>query len=101
MTRNDQLADVIRLACLTASRTNAEQRALIALAWDCDREHNANTTTNRRRGARSKPDWQLQDLVSLAVASRDLDPADGDREVPTPKRWAETWARWMGELADA
>lgn len=96
MTRNEQLAEVIRLACLTESRTNAEQRALIAWAWDCDVEHNKNTTPNRRQRAAN---WTPQDLVSLVISSRDLDPSDGDREVPSPKRWAERWAMWQREWA--
>src|SRR4051794_24323452 len=69
MTRNEELAAVIRLACQVESRTNVEQRALVALAWDCDIEHNKLTVTNR---ALKQPDWTPQDLVSLVINSRVL-----------------------------
>lgn len=93
MTRNDELAAVIRIACLTECRTNAEQRALIALAWSCDVEHNKLTVTNR---ALKQPDWTPQDLVTLVLDSRVED--DGDRFVPAPKGWAKRWASWERDL---
>lgn len=94
MTRNQQLATVINLACLTEDRSDDEQRALIACAWDCDREHNKNTTNNRER---RKPGFRLQNLVELADTTRDIQ--DSQKKIPPPKRWAETWKRWREELS--
>lgn len=94
MTRNEELAAVIRLACLTECRSDQEQRALISLAWRCDVEHNKLTTTNR---ALKQPGWEPQDLVSLVRASRVLE--DGDREVPAPKGWEKRWESWTREMA--
>jgi hypothetical protein len=98
VTRNEKLAAVIRLACLAEHRTNAEQRALIAAAWACDVEHNRDTVTNR---ARREPGWQPQDLVSLVVGSRRLDPDDGDWPVAVPKGRAKRWATWGYDFAEA
>lgn len=88
-TRNGQLAAVIRLACLIEDRTDDEQRALIAWAWTCDREHNKDTTTNVARRA---SDWQLQDLVMVVHETRVL--GEGHKHVGPPPRWNETWDRW-------
>lgn len=96
MTRNEQLALVIRLACLTEHRTNDEQRALIRWAWDCDVAHNKNTTSNA--AARQRPGWELQNLVAEVMTSRKLDADYKDRPVPPPTRWEERWARWLSEL---
>lgn len=89
MTRNEQLEMVVRLACLTEHRTDQEQRALLAIAWRCDMENNRQTVTNR---ARRRPGWEPQDLVSVVDATRVLE--DGQRDVPVPKGWVETWERW-------
>jgi len=89
MTRNEELAHVVRLACLVECRSDEEQRALIATAWRCDMEHNRQTTTNR---ARRKPGWKPQDLVFIVQETRVLE--DGQHEVPCPKGWAARWARW-------
>jgi hypothetical protein len=89
VTRNEQLREVIGLACLTEDRTDAEQRALIAWAWDCDVKHNANVVTNKER---SKPGFALQDLVSIVQESRLLQ--DGQHEVKNPNRWKERWLIW-------
>lgn len=88
MTRNEQLALVIRLACLTEDRTDAEQRALLDFAWKCDVEHNQNTTGNRER---EKPDFVLQDLVNEVVETRD----PGQRALALPKGRDRRWVLWM------
>lgn len=89
VTRNEELAEVIRLACLTEHRSNVEQRALMALAWDCDRANNKNTATNR---ARQSPTWRPFDLVSLVDQTRVLE--DDDKPVPLPKNWEKQWNTW-------
>lgn len=95
MTRNEELAAVIRLACQIESRTNAEQKALVALAWRCDVEHNQQTTTNT---ALRQPGYQQQNLVSQVLDSRVCE--DGDREVPPPKGWEKRWATWARYLEE-
>ena len=92
MTRNEMLRTVVALACETESRTDNEQRALIALAWECDCEHNKLTSTNR---ARRKADFEMWDLVSLVDSTRYLD--EGDADIPMPKNWNDRWARWVRE----
>jgi len=92
MTRNEELALVIQLACITEDRDDAEQRALIAWAWDCDKDHNRNTITNRARRA---PNFELQDLVSLVQMTRVIEPERKQHEVKNPNRWKETWAMWI------
>lgn len=42
----EQLAAVVELACLTESRTNDEQKALLAVAERCDKKRNAKVSTN-------------------------------------------------------
>lgn len=91
MTRNEQLAVVVHLACLTADRTDPEQRALLAVAWECDKHHNQQTSGNR---ARRRPDWQPQDLVTETTTTRNVDPDAGEHPIAAPKGWADTWARW-------
>lgn len=91
VTRNGELAEIIRLACLIEHRTDSEQRALIGWAWDCDRAHNRDTTANKARHA---PGFELWDLVTLVDSTRVLEA--GDRPVPIPARWAETRKRWEG-----
>lgn len=44
----DDLAMVVRLATLTESRTNAEQKALLAVAERCDKKANAKVSSNVR-----------------------------------------------------
>ena len=94
MTANEQLADVIRLACLTEHRTDAEQRALIDTAWRCDVTNNALTATaiNRRRR-----DWRPTDLVGLVMESRVL--VDDDKPIPPPKARDRRWQTWEREGA--
>lgn len=87
MTRNEQLALIIELACLTEDRTDAEQRALIDFAWRCDVEHNQNTITNRER---RKPGFELQDLVTIVMETRDRD----QRVLAPPKGWEKRWELW-------
>lgn len=74
---------MVRLACLTEDRTDAEQSALLAVASRVDREHNRMTVGTRTWG----PGWSLQrplsDLVSLAMDTRVL--GDDDEEVGPPK----------------
>lgn len=89
MTRNEELAAVIHLACLTEDRTDREQRALIAIAWRCDQEHNRQTSHNP---ARRKPSFRMQNLTALVNDSR-LHDRD-DRVVPMPKGWGARWDRW-------
>lgn len=87
MTRNEQLALIIDLACLTEDRTDHEQRALIDFAWRCDVEHNQHTTGNPYRG---KPGFAFQDLVSQVMRTRDSD----QRVLAPPKGWEKRWAMW-------
>lgn len=89
MTRNEELALVIGLACMIEDRTDAEQRALIKLAWDCDVAHNRNTIGNR---ARQAANFELQDLVTEVDRSRVLQ--EKQRPVGKPNRWAERWKMW-------
>lgn len=48
MSALDQLALVVRLACLTEDRDNTEQKALLAVAERVDKEWNAQTITNAK-----------------------------------------------------
>jgi hypothetical protein len=89
VTKNDQLVIVVRLACDVEDRSDTEQRALIAFAWELDKAHNRNTTSNRGRHV---PGFRLQDLVSEVDESRVLH--DTQKPIDKPKRWAETWSMW-------
>jgi hypothetical protein len=91
VTRNDELKLVVELACLTEARSDDEQRALVAVAWRCDQEHNRDTVTNR---ARRDPEFKLWDVTSYAVSSRELDPGNGDHRITEPAGWSRAWARW-------
>ena len=93
MTRGEEMAAVVRLACLVDHRSDAEQRALIAVAWRCDVEHNQNTTANR---ARRQPGFALQDLVGEALDSREM--GDGDRTVRAPEGRERRWQVWQSEM---
>jgi len=95
VTRNEQLRLIVELACLTEDRTNSEEAALIAWAWDCDREHNRIVSTNR--AFYEDPKWEPWDLVSLVIESRHPDHPRGR----LPKRWAEQWATWRREWPEA
>ena len=94
MTVHDNLAAVVRLACLTEDRTDGEQRALIEVAWRLDIEHNALVVTNRKR---ETDGWEPWDLVSLVMDTRVLGAAD--REVPPPKTRERRWQTWRREGA--
>lgn len=93
VTRNEDLRTVIEIACETQHRTDREQRALIALAWECDKANNRHTATNT---AARRDGWKPSNLVALVMATRWL--SEGDRDVPAPNRWAETWHRWDEEM---
>lgn len=62
----DDLVAVVRLACLTEDRANAEQRSLLAVAERCDTELNKHTTTNKRC------EKNRAEAVEQVVASRSL-----------------------------
>lgn len=65
MTAHDDLVEVVRLACLTADRSDVEQRALLRVAERLDRAANRDTTTNQRSGPASR-------LYREAEATREL-----------------------------
>lgn len=94
MTANDDLATVIRLACLTEERSDAEQRALVNLAWRCDVAHNQHTGPAI---SRRDDKWEPSDLVGLVLATRVL--GDGDSDIPPPKTWQRRWSTWESEGA--
>jgi hypothetical protein len=54
---------VVQLACLTADRAPAEQRALLNIAKRAELELNSVTTRNlRARGADASPSWLVDDV---------------------------------------
>lgn len=59
MTALDDLETVVRLACAVDDRTTQEQRALLRIAVNVERERNARTVTNSRAG----PACELVDEV--------------------------------------
>lgn len=82
MTKNADLAVVVRLACETEDRSDAEQSALLRVAARVDREHNKRTVTNPLWGP-DGPTGPLSDLVALAMGTRVLE--DEQKVVPPPK----------------
>ena len=79
MTKAQDLAAVITLACLTESRTDAEQRALLRVADELDRGLARRTVTNRNYDAGTDSFQITPRLCEIARATRVLD--DGDHEV--------------------
>lgn len=72
----DVLAEVVELACLAESRSNAEQRALLRVAAKVDRERSKQTVTN-------PPEFRRDPyLERLADSSRVLE--EGERRVTPP-----------------
>lgn len=93
----EDLAAVLELAILTESRTNAEQRSLLAAAQRCDRVRNAKVSSNVEpaKGAmwRRVPGWtgdadegleRIQPesvLERWADHSRVMDQDEGERRI--------------------
>lgn len=71
----DQLRTVVEVACLTADRAPAEQRALLAAATHVENDLNKATNRNLARRA-DQPACTLVDLVESTY-----DPADEGRPV--------------------
>jgi hypothetical protein len=93
VSNTDDLTTVIRLACLTEDRSDAEQRALLRVARKVDQEVNANVTGNDRmwdhagstRAVRLLP----ESILELEVEqTRLLD--DGQHEVHLPVKAKRT-----------
>jgi hypothetical protein len=67
---------VVQLACLTADRAPAEQRALLNIAKRAELELNSVTTRNlRARGADASPSWLVDDVEGS------YEPTDGQRRL--------------------
>lgn len=111
MTNLEAQALVVAMACLTESRTNDEQRALLTIARQVDAERNKLADRNvgegkmwakveggyRRQGEESR-------LEERATETRVVDPEDGDREVRLPapgKRLVAYRGQTFVPLADA
>lgn len=98
MTHLDESRIAIELACQIGSRTDKEQRQLLAFAWRCDKEANKLTTENKwwqsiqqgRYAARTEPLWELTLLVR---ETRILEDGGRDVDLPAKTRTAETKAR--------
>lgn len=96
MTASDDLALVIQLACLTESRDDDEQRALLRVARKCDDDRNR----RRRREFRHElgaatdalPLPDPSNLEHLAHGSRVLEPDDGEKVVRLKARKRRPWA---------
>lgn len=94
MTRADELALVIELACLTGDRSNQEQRALLGIARQCDDERNR----HKRRAYEHECGMDSMhydlldpsDLESLVDRSRVLE--DGQKRVTLKSRNRRPWA---------
>lgn len=82
MTNWDDQRTVLRLAFLTADRSDAEQRAVLRVADALDVDRNKRTVTNRnwRDGRLVEPSF----LHDEAQASRSL--VDGHHDVELPNR---------------
>lgn len=80
-TNDDNLETVVRLACLTESRTNAEQRALLTVARQVDDRRNTRVSGNHYMWAPNGRGGYRQlrpfsDLEGLADSTRVLYEAD-------------------------
>lgn len=80
MSNAADLTTVIRLACLTEDRSDAEQKALLRIADRVDFEHNKNTVG----GASTKDGWEPSFLYDEVQSSRCL--VDNQKHVELPKR---------------
>lgn len=91
MKNSEQLEHVVRLATLTEDRTDAEQRALLRVAFRVDMELNSCTSRNfeARRGMRSSR------LLREVLDTREL--VDAQREVLLPDK---DWQRWLRKVAE-
>ncbi len=97
MNANDELATIIRLACLTEHRGDDEQRALINMAWRCDVTHNQLTVNGLRARRAAGDKWEWWDLTALVNETRTL--IDDDKPIPPPKGRAKRWETWRREGA--
>lgn len=86
----EEATEIVAVACLAESRTNAEQRVLLRFARKVDQAANANVTGNRRMwgdragsvdAVRQMPESRLEVFVDC---TRVLD--DGDRVVTLPEK---------------
>ena len=98
MSRRDDLEMVVRLACMTEDRTDAEQRALVRVAAKLDREVNRVTPGNPTWNG----DWwqarPLSVLAQEADETRVLD--EGHHPVPVPPSWKPpSW--YLAQAAEA
>lgn len=77
MTRVDALAAVVELACLTEDRTDAEQAALLDVAWRVDderfrqRSNNPNFDSDAGCYVNLHPDGHSLTRLALNTRSRD------------------------------
>lgn len=95
MTKLEDLAAVVELACLIEDRSDAEQRALLRTAMQVDNERNKFTVTNKRTGPASK-------LLAYALTTRVI--VDDQREVMLSGKAVQAcvdraarWDRWRDE----
>lgn len=92
---------VLRLACLTECRTDAEQRALLATAYRVDTDINRCMTNNRTMWASlNRAPWMyrlkpLSRMVELVEQTRVLE--DGDKVVQLPPKQRESLAKRFKE----
>jgi hypothetical protein len=89
MTKLDDLATVIDLACLTEDRDPGEQRALLALALDADMDRGAFLSSNA--------DPRPPTLVTHVEAS--YNPPDGGRMASLTKAQREKYGRLVERWA--
>ena len=80
MSNAADLTTVVRLACLTEDRSDAEQKALLRVADRLDFEHNKATTGSPS----AKPGFEPSFLYDEVQATRSL--VDQQRHVELPKR---------------
>ena len=77
MTAANNLATVISLACLTADRSPDEQKALLAVALQCDQQRGKFTITMR----------DASDPYLFFLVQQTYDPSDDDRIEPSKDQW--------------
>lgn len=80
----DDLAAVVALACLTESRSNADQRSLLKVAERVDEAMNSHAGTNPRWRdflAGETAEWTETHYEADVAATRDFDAGNGDRHV--------------------